>query len=87
MSNQETTPETLNPETGTAYSRRQLQTVFDQVCALNWKDPIHYLLPVTADLEMVRTAIIFYTGSVPTFSGGRYGITVRAAGYYAAVGA
>lgn len=55
----------------------------------HWKNPINVVLELTeADKLAIREAVIFYTGSVPRFTlltGSRY--RVRAAGYYATIGA
>lgn len=79
----------MNPETGTIYSRAELKAAFDLVCNKdNWKLPIKGRIS-TEKRDIVREAIIFYTGSVPTFTDSVLpgNLVVRAKGYYAAVGA
>lgn len=55
----------------------------------HWKFPIDKTLELSADEQrLTEDAIIFYTGSVPTFQKLPNGKTrVRAVGYYNAVGA
>jgi len=79
----------LNPETGTPWSRAELKAAFDLVAnRSHWKNPIRRTVPAGTDLELVREAVIFYTGSVPEFSTKPDGSTlVVAIGYFAAVGA
>ena len=55
----------------------------------NWKLPINAIVPVETNREEMTEAVIFFTGSVPTFSpfGPQKGMVhVAAAGYYAAIG-
>lgn len=69
-------------------TRGQLESSFDKV-----KNPQNWKLPIDSVCEMkdiadIKEAIIFFTGSVPTFKPcahltGKY--TVKAAGYYAAM--
>lgn len=77
-------------------TRGELSAAFDRVANRdNWKDRIDVVVDVANDVELatIREAVVFFTGSVPTFEprpgaglpGCRY--RVRAAGYYAAVGA
>jgi hypothetical protein len=76
----------------------ELHDAFETVRpAEGWKDPIDAVVDVAGDFELLklREAVIFFTGSVPTFAPKfgaglkpptcRYRVT--AAGYYAAVGA
>lgn len=72
------------------YGEPALRAAFEQVQNTeNWKLPIDATVPVDSDLELLETAIIFFTGSQPSFM--RIGITdrihVEAAGYYEAIGA
>lgn len=57
----------------------------------NWKFPINAVVKVPSPelLATIREAVIFYTGSVPTFIPipGTEDVQVRAAGYYVAIGA
>lgn len=85
---------TTNPETGTPYSREALLAAFALVeDGENWKRAIHRCVDERADLDAIREAVVFFTGSVPTFTtlasaaNGAKVILVRAVGYYAAVGA
>lgn len=84
---------TINPETGTKYSREELLDAFNMVCnKANWKMPIHGEMIDKRDIDITREAIIFFTGSVPTFTqpfnnGFESQVIVKAAGYYAVCGA
>lgn len=78
---------------GRAVTKAQLRTAFDLVAdKANWKMPIDATVQY-GDLDgdriaMIREAVIFFTGSVPTFTQLRYGwMRVRAAGYYNTIGA
>lgn len=77
----------LNPETGTPYTREQLQAAFDKVCdKTNWKNPINAECS-RDEVEVTKSAIIFFTGSIPTYqsiSDSR--LKVTAAGYYLTIG-
>ncbi len=88
----------INNETGTPFSRAQLSEAFSLVSdAGDWKNPVDACVtPFCASernvrladlLRMIEEAVIFYTGSVPTIEndGGSY--SVRAVGYYKAIGA
>lgn len=82
---------TMNPETGTPYSRAQLIEAFQAVQnKSNWKHPIDATiappLSFTIDLDKLRDAVIFFTGSVPTFKKSDGWLRVKAAGYYATIG-
>lgn len=69
-------------------TRGQLKEAFEKVQNKeNWKLPIDSLC-VPQDVQNIKNAIIFFTGSVPTFKKSEKGYTyrVQAAGYYAAVG-
>ena len=84
------TPDRINPETGTPYSRQTLERAFRLVeNPWNWKGRIYAHVEADRDQrEVIRQAVIFFTGSVPTFrriSG--YTYLVEAAGYYAVIGA
>lgn len=78
-----------------SYTRKQLSEAFDKVSNKeHWKLPINAVLPEwfsVAETELITAAVIFYTGSVPTFEreykNGAGSTKVQAAGYYAAVGA
>lgn len=81
---------------GRDVTRGELSAAFDRVASrVNWKDGIDVVVDVAndAELETIREAVVFFTGSDPTFEplpgaelpGCRY--RVRAAGYYAAIGA
>lgn len=86
--NKTTSPETMNPETGTRYSRAELKAAFERVQnAQNWKLPIDTVIP-SKDKEVTEEAIIFFAGCRPYFVRGIKGhLRVQAVGYYAAVGA
>jgi hypothetical protein len=80
---------------GRPVTRGELSEAFDYVANRdNWKLPIDATVDLgPASMAMVREAVIFFTGSVPSFTAvgpevdrcARF--RVRAAGYYAAVGA
>lgn len=54
----------------------------------NWKNPIDALVGLGSDEQLIRDAVIHFTGSVPEIKRIRGGaIQVRAAGYYATIGA
>src|SRR5689334_16707240 len=73
------------------WTRGQLDALFERVRpAENWKNRIDAVVTLADDREMIgtREAVIFFTGSVPTFEPrGRNRYRVRAAGYYATIGA
>lgn len=68
---------------------------FDRVCdRTNWKLPIDREVAIATHQEMraIAEAVVHFTGSVPTFTplrivGARCVYRVRAAGYYATIGA
>lgn len=81
---------------GRDVTRGELCIAFDAVANRdNWKLPVDKTVDLDSyTLALVREAVIFYTGSVPTFEAltgtttsgvGRY--RVRAAGYYNTCGA
>lgn len=68
-------------------TRGELSAAFKKVQnSENWKLPIYSSIDIR-DQEIVKNAIIFFTGSVPTFHWVCGKTMVKAAGYYAAVGA
>lgn len=74
------------------YSREQLSAAFDLVKDKgNWKNPIDALVDPGADLKAIAEATIFFAGSPADFvtvkRGGVEKVRVRAAGYYACIGA
>jgi hypothetical protein len=77
---------------GQEVTRGQLSAAFALVAdATNWKLPVDTTLAhgvaAATGLGVLREAVIFFTGSVPTFEHEANGMRVRARGYYAAVGA
>ena len=77
----------LNGETGTPFSRAELEAAFRLVeDPTNWKNPIRARIDSGEDMDAIREAIIFYTGSVPTFVTVGQFTLVSASGYYAAIG-
>lgn len=72
-------------------SRNQMSAIFDKVKdQINWKNPINTKIEIESEDELrnIKLSIIFFTGSEATFTklwGNRY--SVRAAGYYACIGA
>lgn len=78
--------------------RSEVSAIFDRVAdKSNWKLPIKAEVALDfADSDLLREAVIFFTGSVPTMeviepflnrNDGRSMYRVTAAGYYSAVGA
>lgn len=70
----------------------ELETAFNRVVnKSNWKNPIDTIVtvqPLSGELDDIREAVIFYTGSVCKFSCEyRRIVRVQAAGYYATIGA
>jgi hypothetical protein len=81
-----------NVKVHAGYTRRELKEAFELVQdTQNWKNPINRMVPTCsgADLNLITSAVVFFAGCVPTFRVDRKtGCTiVKAAGYYAAVGA
>ena len=80
---------------GQDVTRGELIDAFDRVKPFgNWKDPINISLVIESDREMamIREAVIVLTGSVPTIEPeklfqGKLRYRVKAAGYYATIGA
>lgn len=69
------------------FTRRQLNDAFNLVKdRKNWKYPVNALVPRDVDRNLIASAVIFYTGSVPTFTREGRKLRVRAAGYYNAIG-
>lgn len=74
-------------------TRRELSEAFKKVAPTgHWKNPINKLIAVTKDeRELVREAVVFFTGSVPEFEH-RGNVCdhevyrVTAAGYFTAIG-
>lgn len=78
---------------GPGYEQDQLEAAFGEVQHANdkrhWKDKIDVWVPVE-DLDLVRAAIIHFTGSVleeVAVSGGGCWVRIQAAGYWACIGA
>jgi hypothetical protein len=77
---------------GRQVTRGELSAAFSAVA-----DPSNWKLPVDTTLDhdeatrlgrgVIREAVIFFAGCVPTFENTERGVRVRARGYYAAVGA
>lgn len=69
---------------------RTLREAFSQVASRsNWKAPIAWIIE-GKDRAVVDEAIVFFTGSVPTFTkaeGDTGRLVVKAEGYYSAIGA
>lgn len=76
---------------GEPFTRQRLRDLFNVVASPeNWKFRIDTVIDLDpADRDAMREAVIFFTGSVPTFSYTGNGIecAVKAAGYYATIGA
>jgi hypothetical protein len=76
---------------GRSITRAELRAAFDRVAdRSHWKNPIASSVVIHSEFEreVIRRAVVFFTGSVPTFEhvAGPFFIC-RAAGYFAAVGA
>ncbi len=71
------------------YTRRQLTDAFELVKpAENWKMPVDAMVPAGTSRLLVTSAIIFFTGSIPSYRAQPDGsLIVVADGYYRAVGA
>ncbi len=71
--------------------RIKLAAVFDEVKnQKHWKLPINKVIstPSTERRALIEEAVIYFTGSVPSFTAIRGGkVRVQADGYYAAIGA
>jgi len=68
-------------------TRGELDKLFGLVKpADHWKGAIDAWVDGLTDLVALERAIIFFTGSVPTFAAGIGRVHVRAGGYWAAVG-
>jgi len=79
---------TMTKETGTKYSRAELKAAFELVeDKTNWKNPINKVVGADANLDMIREAVIFFAGCVPTYTLEGTSYRVKAVGYYVAVGA
>jgi hypothetical protein len=69
------------------YSRNQLKVAFEKVQNKdNWKNPINSNINKNKK-DVIEKAIIFFTGSVPKFESNLNGLSVKADGYYIAIGA
>lgn len=80
---------------GHRVTRAELRLAFDAVADFsNWKNPIDKIIDLDGyTKELVKEAVTFFAGCVPTFealtgstTGGIAKYRVRAVGYYAAVG-
>jgi len=61
---------TINPETGSIWSRARLTAAFNRVAdAADWKAPIsaRIIIDSAEEKARIREAIIFFTATVPTF--------------------
>ena len=81
---------------GRAVTRGELEVAFNAVAnKANWKYPVNATVDLDAYTKaMVFEAVVFFTGSKPTFkrltgstTGGMAKYRVKAAGYYATIGA
>lgn len=81
---------TINPETGTQYSKMELREAFEAVeNPSNWKLAIDSMI-CREYRDITEEAVVFFAGCRPTFAEveGHSGLLrVKAIGYYAAVGA
>jgi hypothetical protein len=54
----------------------------------NWKMPINAKVPATENIDLIESAIVHFTSSIPSISivsGGKF-FRIKAAGYYKTVG-
>jgi hypothetical protein len=76
---------------GKSVTQGELSDAFDKVTnKANWKLPIKKTVVLSGDfeMEMIREAVVFFTGSKATFKAkGLSRYEVKAAGYYAVIGA
>jgi hypothetical protein len=75
---------------GETRMRSELSAAFDRVAhAEDFKLPVSTALPALSKAEqaLISDAVVFFTGSVPTFRKVGASTLVEAAGYYATVGA
>jgi hypothetical protein len=65
-----------------------LGTAFNLVAPKpNWKAPVKATVDAGADVDLLYTAVVHFTGSVPVFKLNADGtISVKADGYYKAIG-
>lgn len=70
------------------YTQEQLHEAFDLVKDRdNWKMPVDTVIPYGSDTDVITSAVIHFTGSVPSFITLNDGsLRVYAAGYYACIG-
>ena len=76
-------------KSGPGYEQDQLEAAFGEVTkdVEHWKEPLNCWVPVE-DLDLVRAAIIHFTGSVLEEVASKDGwVKVHAAGYWAVIGA
>ena len=69
---------------------KELSVAFDRVKdSERWKNPICSLMapPTDEERQIIFEAIVFYTGSLATFTPEGDLVRVEAAGYYMAIGA
>lgn len=77
------------------YSDEDLKDAFNRVCnKKNWKLSVNSTIDFKDldELDLIREAVIHYTGSVPRFNvyelkNGKKRVRVNAVGYYNAIGA
>lgn len=64
------------------YTAKQLKEAFDKVCDPNdWKNPIKTVISLNENREIIREAIIYFTGTIPIFVTNGKEINVSALGY------
>ena len=52
----------------------------------NWKLPVDCVVPADSDRDLIFQAVIYFTGSIPSFTPVKDGFRVQATGYYAEIG-
>jgi hypothetical protein len=82
--------ESVKPKVeSTAPTQEQLSAAFDLVKdKSNWKMPINAKVPATENIDLIESAIVHFTSSIPSISivsGGKF-FRIKAAGYYKTVG-
>lgn len=66
----------------------ELSAAFDLVAPkANWKMPIDAEVPAATDVTLISDAVIHFTGSKPELRSRGKTLFVKAAGYYATIGA
>lgn len=80
--------EGLHEKLGFEAAQGILGTAFNLVAPkANWKNKIDATVPSGTDVDLIFTAVVHHTGSIPTFKLLKSGeISVKAKGYYLTIG-